>query len=69
MEDHALSLLPARRVVEGEVFKPVVGEHTGFLGITIRVDIVPSIDAEFTVVEPTARIRCTGTVFRNAGAA
>ena len=43
MDNHAPSFLPAARVVEGEVFKPVVGQHTGFLGITIRVDVVPSI--------------------------
>lgn len=43
MDNHAPSFLPATRVVEGEVFKPVVGPHTGFLGITIRVDVVPSI--------------------------
>ena len=50
MENHAPSFLPAVRVVEGEVFKPVVGQHTGFVGITIRVDVVPSIETTCTRV-------------------
>jgi len=44
MDDHAPINLPAVRVVEGEVFKPVVGAYTGFVSINIRVDIIPSIE-------------------------
>lgn len=50
MDNHAPSFLPATRVVEGEVFKPVVGPHTGFWGITIRVDVIPSIETTCTRV-------------------
>lgn len=64
MDNHASSFLPARRVVEGEVFKPEVGERSGFLGITIRVDLVPSIETTCERLDdhdapdlPTVRIR------------
>ena len=52
MDNHAPSFLPARRVVSGEVFKPEVGERSGFLGITIRVDLVPSIETTCVDVTP-----------------
>jgi hypothetical protein len=44
MDNHAPSFLSATRVVECEVFKPVVGPNTCFLSINIRVDIIPSIE-------------------------
>lgn len=43
MDNRAPSLLPAVRVVEGQVFKPDVGLF-GALAITMRVDIIPSIE-------------------------
>lgn len=43
MDNRAPSLLPAVRVVEGELFRPDVGLF-GALAITISVDIVPAIE-------------------------
>jgi len=63
MDNHASSFLPATRVVEGEVFKPVVGPHTGFLSINIRVYIIPSIETtcrKFSGELPAPSVLITG---------
>lgn len=64
MDNRATSFLPARRVVTGEVFKPEVVERKSFLGITIRVGLVPSIEITCERLDdhdvpglPTVRIR------------
>ena len=56
MDNRAPSFLPARRVVTGEVFKPEVGERSGFLGITIRVNVVPSIETTCERVDGDAKL-------------